>query len=102
MRSVRQRILRWLAWRSWEFGRGISIDMDGDVDGSGFLFRLEPPRWLRWWAARHLPSRPKDSFREDISDILVASLLNAPHGLMMPEIRDGTLSMSWTEDALNQ
>jgi hypothetical protein len=102
---VKARFLKWCEWLRWgalEFGRGIDIDQDGGIEGSGFLFRLEPPRWLRHWAARRLPPPTEQEMfarRQDISDILVASLISRAT-LTMPEVADGPLKMTWTNDAL--
>jgi hypothetical protein len=95
-------MLRWLTWGSWELRRGIDINQDGAVDGSGFLFRLEPPRWLRAWARRRLPPAPKDPWRVDISDVLLQSLLVHPI-LGTPAFRDdkaGKLLTSWEDPLL--
>jgi hypothetical protein len=107
MRGMKRRFLdwcRWLQWSAWEFGRGIDIDQDGGIDGSGFLFRLEPPRWLKAWARRWIPpptEREMLLHRQDISDVLLESLmrgsalglLNVRPGLTGPEL-------VWTEDQL--
>jgi hypothetical protein len=101
MRDRFLRACRWLSGRSWEFGRGIDIDQDGDIDGSGFMFRLEPPRWLRAWARRQLPPPTEEErrfMRADISDVLLQSLVtqNLFTGLMVP---DGLLQpdVEWIE-----
>jgi hypothetical protein len=100
---------RWLTWGTWEFGRGIDIDQDGGVEGSGLLLRLEPPRWLRRWASRRLPPRTEQEMRFarlDISDVVLGGLLTG----VRPEVLDRMLAgyapgvipeIAWVEDRLN-
>lgn len=111
--EMRQRFLRacrWLTWGSWEFGRGIDVDQDGGIDGSGWMLRLEPPRWLRAWARRQLPPpTEREGFlrRQDISDVLLAELIVRPLWVGAL-IADGKVkvgqtfsepTLSWSEDA---
>jgi hypothetical protein len=107
MRQRYLRICERLArrWGAWEIGRGISIDQDGDVDGSGILLRVEVPSWLRRWAQRQLPPPTEEEMRfrrTDISDVLLASLL--PTNLTGP-IKVGAEfhapTVTWEEDRLN-
>ncbi len=103
---MKQRFLewcRWLQWGAWTFERGIDIDQDGDIRGSGFMFRLESPRWLRRWAARQLPPSTEEELRfrrADISDVLLESLLRPT---MFPTGTQGDFQgggFTWTEDEL--
>jgi hypothetical protein len=97
------RFWRWLAHGEWEIGRGIDIDMDGDISGSGFMFRVERPLWLRRWAARRLSPKTEEemfSMREDISDVLLASLMITPNllGALSTSKGDYASHLDWNEE----
>lgn len=67
---------------SWSWSGGISIDQEGEVDGSGFMLRAETPVWLQrllWkWAYRIEPEWLRLERKDDVSDALLASLLIRP------------------------
>ena len=82
---------RWLTWGSWEFGRGIDIDQDGGIDGSGWMVRIEIPSWLRAWARRRLPQPTEAELRlarEDISDVVLSSMLTRSFLGYTPGVKD--------------
>lgn len=93
---------RRLSWGSWELGRGIDIDQDGGIDGTGWMIRLEIPSWLRAWARRRLPQpTERETFlhRQDISDVLLASLLVKPNLMgVLASSFDPAASVEWVED----
>lgn len=102
-------VLSWLANWSWERSFGIDIDQDGGVAGSGIMLRLESPfahrRWLYGWIHKITPEWMREQHREDISDVLLASLLVRPMLGMIPTVSQGDytshLGVTWTEDPLN-
>ena len=102
-------VCRWLTWGSWGFGRGIDIDHDGEIDGSGWMLRIEPPRWLRRWAGRRvlaIVGPPPPSLRADISDVIMASLLTGVRPEVLERVALGYApgvapEITWVEDRLN-
>lgn len=98
------RFLSWLANWSWERSYGIDVDQDGNVDGSGIMLRLESPfahrLFMYRWIGKLTPEWMKVQRREDISDVLLSSLLTQP---MFPPVTMGDFhgTVTWAEDQLD-
>jgi hypothetical protein len=103
------RFMSRVAGWSWQWSVGIDIDQDGEVDGAGFMVRLELPGWIaapiRRWTYAHMPEWMKAQHNDDISDVLLGSLLmpSATIGDFLGgvDIASGARQITWVEDRLN-
>lgn len=99
------RFLSWLSnWR-WEWSLGIDYDYDGEVSGSGIMLRLESPfahrRFIYRWLAQAEPAWMREQRRDDISDVLLQSLLVRPTGLPIAGGTFQPVEITWAEDRLD-